>query len=250
MSASTPVPIAPKPHATPQRLHPQRAPDRHIHASANHEIHPPFYARGRRGSRRTVPSPSRPGDLCQGRHSEPLVGRVPLLPVDRRAHGHRGARSLYLWQREEVGVLGFIGIGLAVMRLVLITGAMYFEAFIAPSLAARAPELFQSFPRAEDGIRPTIPLDALPGTTSILTIVGGQIALKASGQAWRLFRGARRRGEWRCVARQDHQNHRGEPAGTFRSWVRRVDLAKPEMEQSASLRGRNGCPRLRCGRVR
>jgi hypothetical protein len=60
--------------------------------------------------------------------------------------GIAGLSGLYLRQREEVGVLGFIGIGLAVIGLVLITGAMHFEAFIAPSLAARAPEVFRSFP--------------------------------------------------------------------------------------------------------
>lgn len=57
-----------------------------------------------------------------------------------------GLAGLYLRQREEAGVLGFFGISLAVIGLVLITGAMYFEAFIAPSLAARAPDVFQSFP--------------------------------------------------------------------------------------------------------
>jgi hypothetical protein len=60
--------------------------------------------------------------------------------------GIAGLAGLYLRQREEVGVPGFVGISLAVIGLGFIAGAMYFEAFIAPSLAARAPELFQSFP--------------------------------------------------------------------------------------------------------
>jgi hypothetical protein len=57
-----------------------------------------------------------------------------------------GLTGLYLRQRKEVGVLGFVGSGLAIIALALIASAMYFEAFIAPSLAARAPELFESFP--------------------------------------------------------------------------------------------------------
>ena len=60
--------------------------------------------------------------------------------------GMAGLAGLYLRRREEVGVLGFIGSGLAVIGLALIASAMYFEAFIAPSIAGRAPELFESFP--------------------------------------------------------------------------------------------------------
>jgi hypothetical protein len=62
--------------------------------------------------------------------------------------GTTGLAGLYLRQREEVGVLGFIGSSLAIIGLALIASAMYFEAFIAPSVAARAPELFESFPAA------------------------------------------------------------------------------------------------------
>lgn len=60
--------------------------------------------------------------------------------------GIAGVAGLYLRRREEVGVLGFIGSALAVVGLVVIASAMYFEAFIAPSVAARAPELFEAFP--------------------------------------------------------------------------------------------------------
>ncbi len=60
--------------------------------------------------------------------------------------GMAGIAGLYLRQREKVGVLGFVGSGLAVLGLSLIANAMYFEAFIVPSVAARAPELFEGFP--------------------------------------------------------------------------------------------------------
>jgi hypothetical protein len=59
-----------------------------------------------------------------------------------------GLAGLYLRQREDVGILGFIGSSLGVIGLALVASAMYFEAFIAPSVAARAPELFESFPAA------------------------------------------------------------------------------------------------------
>lgn len=60
--------------------------------------------------------------------------------------GMAGIAGLYLGQREDVGIVGFVGSGLAVIGLALIASAMYFEAFIAPSVASRAPELFESFP--------------------------------------------------------------------------------------------------------
>lgn len=62
--------------------------------------------------------------------------------------GIAGIAGLYLRHREEVGVLGFAGSGLAVVALALIASAMYFEAFIAPPIATRAPELFEGFPTA------------------------------------------------------------------------------------------------------
>ncbi|HUF26435.1 MAG TPA: hypothetical protein VMM18_05565 [Gemmatimonadaceae bacterium] len=57
-----------------------------------------------------------------------------------------GLTGLYLRQREAVGVLGFAGACLAVIGLGLVASAMYFEALIAPGLAARAPALFEGFP--------------------------------------------------------------------------------------------------------
>jgi hypothetical protein len=60
--------------------------------------------------------------------------------------GMAGISGLFLRQRADVGILGFIGSGLAVIGLALISSAMFFEAFIAPSVAARAPELFEGFP--------------------------------------------------------------------------------------------------------
>jgi hypothetical protein len=60
--------------------------------------------------------------------------------------GMVGLTGLYLRQRGELGAIGFVGSALAVVGCALIASAMYFEAFIAPALASRAPELFQSYP--------------------------------------------------------------------------------------------------------
>src|SRR5690606_34067922 len=60
--------------------------------------------------------------------------------------GAAGIAGLYLGFRDEVGVLGFAGSVLAVVGLVLVASAMYFEAFVAPSIAVRAPDLFEGFP--------------------------------------------------------------------------------------------------------
>lgn len=57
-----------------------------------------------------------------------------------------GFAGLYLRQREALGTFGFVGSGLAVIGSALIACAMYFEAFIVPSLAARAPGLFGGYP--------------------------------------------------------------------------------------------------------
>jgi hypothetical protein len=60
--------------------------------------------------------------------------------------GMVGIAGLYLRQRKAVGELGFAGSNLSVLGLVLIASAMYFESFIVPPLASRAPELFQGYP--------------------------------------------------------------------------------------------------------
>lgn len=57
-----------------------------------------------------------------------------------------GLAGLYVRRREKLGLLGFVGITLSVIGLVVIASAMYFEAFIAPSVAAGAPELFDAYP--------------------------------------------------------------------------------------------------------
>lgn len=57
-----------------------------------------------------------------------------------------GITGLYLRQRDSVGLLGFVGSGFAIVGSALIACAMFFEAFIAPTIAARAPELFNSYP--------------------------------------------------------------------------------------------------------
>lgn len=57
-----------------------------------------------------------------------------------------GFAGLYLRQREAVGLSGFVGTGFAVFGSALIACAMFFEAFVAPTAAARAPALFESYP--------------------------------------------------------------------------------------------------------
>lgn len=57
-----------------------------------------------------------------------------------------GLTGLYLRYRGDVGVLGLAGSTLAVLGVALLANAMFFEAFIAPSLATQAPELFESYP--------------------------------------------------------------------------------------------------------
>lgn len=60
--------------------------------------------------------------------------------------GVLGLAGLYLRQRADVGLLGFIGASSAILGVALIANAMYFEAFIAPSLAAQSLELFDAYP--------------------------------------------------------------------------------------------------------
>lgn len=57
-----------------------------------------------------------------------------------------GFSGLYLRQRDSLGLLGFVGCSFAIVGSALIACAMFFEAFIAPTIAAQAPELFNSYP--------------------------------------------------------------------------------------------------------
>jgi hypothetical protein len=57
-----------------------------------------------------------------------------------------GFAGLDLGQREAVGLVGFVGAGCAVLGSALIACAMFFEAFIAPTIARQAPELFEAYP--------------------------------------------------------------------------------------------------------
>ncbi len=54
--------------------------------------------------------------------------------------------ALYLRQREETGVLGFIGTALVFVSILLLTGLNYLLAFFAPALADAAPEVLEAFP--------------------------------------------------------------------------------------------------------
>ena len=54
--------------------------------------------------------------------------------------------ALYLRQREEAGVLGFIGTALVFVSILLLAGLNYLLAFFAPALADAAPEVLEAFP--------------------------------------------------------------------------------------------------------
>lgn len=61
-----------------------------------------------------------------------LIGGL-LLPL--------GLVGLYLRQASRGGTLGFVGFLLAFVGSVLITGAIWYEIFVLPDFAARAPEV-------------------------------------------------------------------------------------------------------------
>jgi hypothetical protein len=63
--------------------------------------------------------------------------------------GMIGLTGLYLRQHGELGVLGFVGVALAWTGTAVLSGAMFFEAIVVPTLLARAPELIEAFPRGE-----------------------------------------------------------------------------------------------------
>ncbi len=64
-----------------------------------------------------------------------LLGTVLLL---------LGLVGLYVRQSEAAGVLGFVGFLVAFLGTVLVSGALWFELFITPSLAAEAPGLAEA----------------------------------------------------------------------------------------------------------
>jgi hypothetical protein len=59
--------------------------------------------------------------------------------------GMAGISGLYLRQREEVGMLGFIGAAAAWTGMALMSGAIYFEAVVQPGLIQAEPQLVASF---------------------------------------------------------------------------------------------------------
>lgn len=59
--------------------------------------------------------------------------------------GMGGLIGLYLRQREQVGLLGFVGLAIAWTGMGLMSGALYFEAVIQPGLIEAQPQLVASF---------------------------------------------------------------------------------------------------------
>lgn len=73
--------------------------------------------------------------------SSPLWGPSHILWLTGLLTGMIGLTGLYLRQRREVAVLGFVGAAAAWMGMALLSGAMYFEAIIEPGLVRLSPEL-------------------------------------------------------------------------------------------------------------
>jgi hypothetical protein len=59
--------------------------------------------------------------------------------------GMAGVTGLYLRQRAQVGLLGFVGATTAWTGMALMSGAIYFEAVVQPGLIEAQPELVASF---------------------------------------------------------------------------------------------------------
>lgn len=101
-----------------------------------------------------------------------------------------GLVGLYTSQAEEAGILGLAGFLIAFLGTVLLVGALWFELFITPALAAEAPELAE----AELGLAgfilvfvlatlgwilfgvATLRARVYPRWAAVLLIVGGLIA--------------------------------------------------------------------------
>jgi hypothetical protein len=63
--------------------------------------------------------------------------------------GMVGLVGLYLRQRKDVGVLGFIGAGAAWVGMALLSGTIYFEGIIEPAVLAQAPALAETLVSGE-----------------------------------------------------------------------------------------------------
>ena len=63
--------------------------------------------------------------------------------------GMLGLVGLYLRQRRAVGVLGFVGAVLAWIGTAVLSGAMFFEGIVEPTLLAGQPDLVAGFPGDE-----------------------------------------------------------------------------------------------------
>jgi hypothetical protein len=124
-----------------------------------------------------------------------LIGGVLLL---------LGLVGLYASQSEAAGVLGLVGFLVAFAGTALLVGALWFELFITPALAAEAPELAE----AELGLAgfilvlltgalgwvlfgvATLRARVYPRWAAVLLIVGGLVAFAPVPLAGIVFSGA------------------------------------------------------------
>ncbi|MDP8939576.1 MAG: hypothetical protein M3N10_04660 [Actinomycetota bacterium] len=124
-----------------------------------------------------------------------LIGSVLLL---------LGLVGLYVSQSEAAGVLGLVGFLVAFAGTALLVGALWFELFITPALAAEAPELAE----AELGLAgfilvlltgalgwvlfgaATLRARVYPRGAAVLLIVGGLVAFAPVPLAGIIFSGA------------------------------------------------------------
>ena len=78
------------------------------------------------------------------------LGQV-VRPLERVGLYIPGTVAIYLRQNRETGALGFIGFLLAFIAITLISGIVFFEAFINPVLAKEAPDFVRRFMAEEVG---------------------------------------------------------------------------------------------------